>query len=1843
MNNPIENWLSGSTVPPEQQEPMFPAQKPKEPDNNNPIENWLDGPDPSPALDMGTRSNPDEVAKNKRLSEQSGLPLDAVQADPKEVERQVRKQQVDELIKDSPITRNWFSVPDNAAIAHDSAENLTSIEGHLNKIGRAAENTLKDTVDIFRLIPAAVLGIGISYDQLMTGVSDFLGIDSTPTREEAAKLQSWKDMIQGKQENIPSWFQSGIQSGTQTLVMAPLGAAKTLAGMGLITAGQSTAQAQEAGLSPGMSLTFGAAQGVVEVLTEKLPIEKFFGGLKAGDSFLKLLGKQMITEVPGEQVATALQDMNEWLFLHPEKTINDYLAERPNAALETALATVTGTVFQSTVGHIATKYKQKLQNAQKAKTFGKTLNAVKEQVDAAPVTPRSPETIIDHVSKVAQDSNLTDMAISIDAFTELGQKLEMSPFDVATQLGVRKEFEQNYMRGGDVPLSPEKFAALLLNENWNVIAPHIRQSPNDFTPSEADDYEKTGLKEEIEASLNPEPTGKIVYHGSYQGKFDKFDPAFIGTGTGIAGRGVGIYVTESQDYGEFFKHVETDIDLKNLPDDLKNKYGAELKSVTDEISKLDKQELSANEYAKQAQPLFKKKDEIVSRISKDMKDRLGFLYQVELTAKPEDLLNWDAPNTKFEGKTGEQVFKELQDEGMSEKDISDFLAAQGVAGVQYSDGSGVTSYAIFDVSKLNILKRNGEPITQADIDVTQVEKELGVDGIFRTAEEAGLTPEEYMFYLADLNRAHEAAVARQNEKLLKDAQRKVNKEYKALRKDVKEGVREGLTNAPVYQVINSIQKDRINRSALAALLGDEKYLKDLPKQQNGDPIYTNKGEEGGLDPSVLAEMHGFPSAADMVLALMTAKPFKEAVEETTDAVMKQRYPDLTDTKQRLDAAVESITNDAHTEVLVSELNRLRQMQADAKAEKAANKTTKEKKPMTAEQKEKLKQANKVRNIKLKVLKMAVTKALSITKLSDIRVAKFTKAAKDYGAKAAKALRKGDIELATDMKFKQIVNFIMSQQAYKIQAKTEKDNKYLRKFSNNKSAPKIKESYINSIRQILGNYNLGARLGNKLRKKLTDWVADMQKAGGIFEVPGRLLSDQLKHWGDLTLDEWNTLVDSIKNIETQGRNEKFLGKIGQEVDFEHAKQRLLATVQAIPSTSRVKWEKAGKTERSRDKAAAGLSFFDSALVKVENLLRYLDGTSVGEWYKHMFKPVADAQNEQLDMVTKQVVPLIQKIGKWPKVNKQRLNKKVYVAGLNQEFTYSELLILALNTGNLSNLTKVIEGHNSTYEKNPITGQPMGFLWTEQGILDAMAYLSPVEAHWVQEVWDYLESLRPAVAAVYEAENGHPAEALTPRSFTIGGVKVKGGYFPMMYKYAPGHENALGALQDSAIRASVYSGMTKERTGFVAPVDLEMTNLLPALERNIHFITHYRAVRDNLHILQDNDLVNAIRDKMGEQYVQELRNWNSAVASGNMIGHTPTYVDKAIEFFRRGLTQAVLGLSWTTGVSQLFGYTSSIAVLGRGKGGEFSSARGMKYMLLGATKYLFEPNSVKQAMMLSGELRHRLANTDRELGDAIRAVRYKYGAIGAASKAYNWWNKMALTTISGIQTYCVDIPTWIGAFNQGLDDGLSTEDAVQHADHIVRTSQGTGHIKDLSAIQRKKGVMRALTMFSTYSLVLYNMQRESVLNGKKFPISSMSRMLWAIAIPAMLDAALRGQFGPDDDDDEDNWFKWFLRRVGAYSANSVPLVGTGIASWMQGYSYRASPLEAIPDNAKKMFKAVETWLEDGDELDFKTAEALVLGFGTALGISGTTQAGRLLDAMSTDDPTIQDYLIGPRGDE
>jgi hypothetical protein len=275
------------------------------------------------------------------------------------------------------------------------------------------------------------------------------------------------------------------------------------------------------------------------------------------------------------------------------------------------------------------------------------------------------------------------------------------------------------------------------------------------------------MPEEAEAGPLQRALNAIrAYHGSPH-KFDKFDISKIGTGEGHQAYGHGLYFAENEPVAKSYRDALTDPDqfplqFRGKPVDTvwNNEISDRWKDVVGKLPKgheEDFQTVMGNlsqindlDQLKHIRANFdRRQNNILDRyvLPELSKPEIGpgHMYEVDIHANPEHLLDWDAPivkqspiiqeftrsikpadpNTrsgalvrKFqEGSeqshyplTGAQLLANLERERSSPQ-ASDILKEAGIPGVKYLDqnsrgsGEGTSNYVVFDPNLIEILRR----------------------------------------------------------------------------------------------------------------------------------------------------------------------------------------------------------------------------------------------------------------------------------------------------------------------------------------------------------------------------------------------------------------------------------------------------------------------------------------------------------------------------------------------------------------------------------------------------------------------------------------------------------------------------------------------------------------------------------------------------------------------------------------------------------------------------------------------------------------------------------------------------------------------------------------------------------------------------------------------------------------------------------------------------------------------------------------------------------------------------------------------------------------------------------
>lgn len=1086
-------------------------------------------------------------------------------------------------------------------------------------------------------------------------------------------------------------------------------------------------------------------------------------------------------------------------------------------------------------------------------------------------------------------------------------------------------------------------------------------------------------------------------------------------------------------------------------------------------------------------------------------------------------------------------------------------------------------------------KVQNTPAMQA---VPLAEQQLGLQGLFNTAAEAGLTQTEYEDYLGKRARATEVARTRQAEKALKQQERQLSAEWAAEREAMRPEVEADVRSDSMQAAIDSLGAQRLDREAtLAILQGDEAALARLPKQmgkqstksgkvvEKARNIVAPKGEKG-VDPDVLADQYGFESGDIMLFQMLDSYvPFDQKVDQILDQRMLERHGDLNDQRQSLQSAIEALHTDQQADVLAAELNAL------AGAKKAGA-------------------------VRASTFKAAARQQIALQKIKDVSPMTFLAEEARKAKLAGRLLRKGDRQGASMAKYQQLLNFEFARQSFRLAGQIESQRKQLERLANpSKATGTIDADFGDMIRDVLS---------------LVDFSETLTSTDG--KVPYRTM----------TVGEWNKMYEDVMRMRELGRQERMMYQRGQYIDFTTVKDELLAQVESLPTIGRVERQTERQNPSATDRLAGRLSSLQAAVSKVEFLLQKLDGGAMsGAWHKAIFEPIVDAQTAELDLLDKTVNPMLVKLKALTKGDKKRYARMIDVPELGRRMSMGDLLMVALNTGNASNLQKLVEGS----AKDETLAQP----WRAIDVENAMRHLGPDEAAWVQSVWDAFEAIRPQIEEVYRRTHGISPTRIEPLETVIGGVTVKGGYFPMMYDPlrapadAKAGENNL--MDDPFIRGAVFSGMTKGRVErYSAPVLLDLNEMPHAMRRAMHYATHYEPWQNVRKLLEDRQIGGAVRAKLGPEYHDELKSWLEAVATDNADRTGSKGLNETARFFRRNLTVAILGLSYTTLMAQATGVFTSAAQLGQRSDGTFSVKDAAKWTAVGWDEYLANPAAaIAEARQMSGEIRHRLGASERDIVQSLGELTGRTGIYARSQQA-------SLMAIGYMQFYTVDMPTWMGALSKAVSEGKSTEDAVAYADTILRSSQGSGHVKDLTKLQRQKGFTQLVTMFSTFTSVLYNIlshQTGSTFKGVKNVPGAVAKLALLLALPAAADAFMRAEGPPEGEDEEPQW--WALRTL-RYAVQSVPVLGSPIAGAMQGFNFSVSPIENLGQAWVSAYNLMAKKIKNEEltelgEYDAKELGKLVKAVGLPLGLPGTNQLVRVLGAVhAEEDASLYDFLAG-----
>lgn len=1431
-----------------------------------------------------------------------------------------------------------------------------------------------------------------------------------------------------------------------------------------------------------------------------------------------------------------------------------------------------------------------LRQSRQARVGEQSLNAASQNAVNSKTRQRDPETFRQIAEQQLAGSNLEQVWIPAEELQRLNQDgLIDLPALLSNVSGLQDQFGDALVRGGSVAMAGADYLTYLADVN-EQLAPSIRTSADGMSVNEAKTWSQeqeeqlTQLAEEFRAA--PDAQSQVV---------NEFTADLVRTGYRRA---------DAEQYAALHGSV-----LNNLAErtgqaieQLTGRFPLQVRRAGEEEQQAGQQKLSQGGEDDSARGFisFTPRGQADRKFAITLGDKrdlstvtheLGHFY-LEVTQdlaadekSPQQIKDDVATIRQW---VGAEEGKELTTEQHEQfaRGFERYLA-EGKAPAPELAGAFARFkrwlMAIYKhLSRLNVeinddIRKVFDRIVATDQQIMDAEQVTAALPLFKDAEAAGMTPQEFAAYQNSVELAHTDARDSVEEEIVREESRRASAEWRDKLAKIREEVAEEVDLQPEYIAFKALRNGempdgtpgtlKLNSAELADRYGAPAVRKlAFTHSKNGQPL------------DIAASLLGYESGDALVSALMDARPRSQVIEEEALRRMEERNGPR-QTGEAAERALNAVHNDRRAEVLGKELRRL------AQVGNRRNITTQQ------------------------ILKEAAKRVMSERKVRDIQPAEYQRAEAKASRQSFEAFTRGDLEAAYEAKQRQLLNFYLYREAVKAREEVgtivDRLNRYNR-TSTRQRIGKAGGDYLDQIDAVMEQYefrNVSLRQLDKA-KSFGQWYNDQVAAGNDPYVPEFILNTMGRtNYKELSLAQLQELDEFVGHLNHLASTKGKLQANRRVKDQKEAENLLIQAM--VDNLNKGKPLPLNESSRTLPQAMGDwLSEANSSLMKLEQIIEQADGGDPnGAWSTIWWQPLTDAQARRDDLNRDITNRLMQATDEWFAAAGARAGQKVKIESLGKSLDYNGILAVALNSGNASNLQKMLNGNG----------------WGEHVHREILSHMREEDWRFVSSLWEIVNSLWPEIVALEKQVNGIAPEKVEGIPVTTPFGVVQGGYWPLVYDFlSPEYSKVqanLGHLsplnEQGGVRATTPRGHTKARVdGFAAPIVLDTTIIANHLSGVIHDLTHRVAIADARKLITAPTVRQVMNERMGRFQAQQFVNILDGIANDLAPGSA-----RGIGVFRRTMSAlrsnaavAWMGYSATTMFNQLGGASQAL---------EYFAQKGQRKDYMRAlAKFVMNPLQERARVMeMSGEMRNRSINLDPAIRDAVnRVVRVGDGRIGGAltniSNGLDAIKRWAFVPMQMMQSV-VDTPVWMAAYE--AEGGVNNHEvAVQAADRAVRLTQMAGGAKDLAPIQQNE-MAKFFLMVYGYASLLWNRNVDIARSGTaavkqkdfKGVLVAMERFVYLNIIPAILAGAIKGALPDGDDDDDpkkkgDTWPEYIAIQTMLSVTNGVPLVRDAAAGYFSDFGYGgASPLGGGIDALIKATNSSKT-------------EALVTNMTTATGM-------------------------------
>ena len=809
--------------------------------------------------------------------------------------------------------------------------------------------------------------------------------------------------------------------------------------------------------------------------------------------------------------------------------------------------------------------------------------------------------------------------------------------------------------------------------------------------------------------------------------------------------------------------------------------------------------------------------------------------------------------------------------------------------------------------------------------------------------------------------------------------------------------------------------------------------------------------------------------------------------------------------------------------------------------------------------------------------------------------KFMAAESRASRKACECIKNGDRMGAVLAKRQQLIQHEAVVIAMGIEKKAAafKATKKLVFGSDKKVAKSMDIDIVGVVRYIMTNSGFG-----KVTPSNNDpTVADkhVKHLGGIDEMKAEFFQSYVEQYrykggdiipGNMTVESFEKLADDVAQLVGLAKTARQMKVKGRQENLENVVHALLEQTEKVDR----KRFMPGKTSavKPNEKATFSVLWWETQLLRVETWCRMMDGGKEGPFTKYIYRPVSEAaakyrvENSKLQ---EKLVKLIREHQEaWAKQG------SIDAHEIGYEFkTKQELIGALLHTGNQSNLEKLLlGGRGKDLPWADLIEMPDGSTVMSTERWDAFiarcyqeGAITKEDMDFCQEVWDLLESTKPAAQKAFKDIYGYNFVEIEPTPITTPFGVYRGGYVPAITtKYLVAEASTFQEIeritsQDYLRMMPVTTpGFAKTRArGYTEPLAFDISLLCSHVSKVMKFAYIAPAVYEVGKVVSDRGLSRALFELNPHFVDAMLKPWLKRAYTQSVSTGDSTWIDQKLNKLRSIAGMNIMAGHLLNALQQWTGLTVAMA-----KVSPKSIAKAAALISSGSV-------TIKDIIAKSSTIGSRLA--DRAIEYESEIARIASGENSRVDKAEGRYNKLAAIYEKGqpardwiaqhgyfFQTVMqapIDCIVWLAAYNEACVRGLSDVDAVAEADSVVRTTQSDFSPENIAGIEAGSALYRAFLVFYNYFGMQANLLAESWVT-KDYGVFARDAVMIAY-IPSILSAIIANMgFDFDDDDDVDAYDVLHLLIAEPFKnvMAMIPFLGSAVATALQNAAVSNTPV-------------------------------------------------------------------------